>query len=669
STDYSRKGPVRKEDISIKHTVLSLTRYEVMSLRDWILLKCSVQGDKKDLGGVPLLVQLLSNNNNNSNTLKLHQVVCGALRNLSYSPVNEEIKRAIAHAAGVPTLTRLLHRTKDIRLQELITAILWNISSVKELKRSLLDECLSVLVSKILIPTCDWHLGEQVFDVDPLHAVYCSVILRNTTGILRNVSSDGQHARRKIRQCEGLVESLILIVRSASGSTEVNNICVQNSVCILRNVTYGSEEFTDPDDKKKETGKKQTADKKRGTPTCFRTKKKSSKSNDGVETSRRQVTSVGDKCMSSLWSSQLASLYLSVLYDCANAITLEAAAGAIQNLCCCDWQLSEDIRQTIRKEKGLPVLVELLTIQSDPVVCTSAAALRNLALNEQNKYLIAKHAMPQLIQSLPKKSDSAHFIISDNTLSAILTLIYNIIDRNMEAMRLFTVDGGAEVLMYIVRSDRFEYQPRMYASMILTAMWQYPDLHILYTKHGWIEQDFIVKPTPPQYVKERRRESKKYKTSKKNKLKDSDNNNKQTDNTSIRQSVITEERVTTEHMPPHDHADSQYLGYTDNKKMTSGDKYEMKHLPADIKHGYSARDSEQGRNGCTDHVTQREYTQHFNPESYNSENGGGMIPKGENQSSTQEPVYGRVTKTSYINQAFIAEVNTNSNGKDANSWV
>jgi Armadillo/beta-catenin-like repeat len=55
---------------------------------------------------------------------------------------------------------------------------------------------------------------------------------------------------------------------------------------------------------------------------------------------------------------------------------------------CVYKQPAADIRITVRQEKGLPVIVELLALNSDRVVCAAATALRNLALDQKNKELI-----------------------------------------------------------------------------------------------------------------------------------------------------------------------------------------------------------------------------------------------------------------------------------------
>lgn len=55
-------------------------------------------------------------------------------------------------------------------------------------------------------------------------------------------------------------------------------------------------------------------------------------------------------------------------------------------------QWSSYIRATVRKEKGLPVLAELLRSDVDKVVRAVAIALRNLAMDKRNKELIGAHS-------------------------------------------------------------------------------------------------------------------------------------------------------------------------------------------------------------------------------------------------------------------------------------
>ncbi len=43
--------------------------------------------------------------------------------------------------------------------------------------------------------------------------------------------------------------------------------------------------------------------------------------------------------MELLWQPDVVQVYLPLLSDCSNPETLEAAAGGIQNLAACDWQV------------------------------------------------------------------------------------------------------------------------------------------------------------------------------------------------------------------------------------------------------------------------------------------------------------------------------------------
>ncbi len=58
------------------------------------------------------------------------------------------------------------------------------------------------------------------------------------------------------------------------------------------------------------------------------------------DTSRPRLEPV--RGMELLWQPDVVQVYLPLLSDCSNPETLEAAAGAIQNLAACDWQVSTD---------------------------------------------------------------------------------------------------------------------------------------------------------------------------------------------------------------------------------------------------------------------------------------------------------------------------------------
>lgn len=188
----------------------------------------------RTLGGIPPLVKLLAHESPD-----VYRNACGALRNLSYGRQNDENKRAIKNANGIIALINLLRRTTESEVKELVTGVIWNMSSCEDLKRAIIDDGVSVIVTYIIIPHSGWdpnNPGETCW----------SNVFRNASGVLRNVSSAGEYARTKLRDCDGLVDSLLYVVRSAIEKTSIGNKIVENCVCILRNLSYRCQEVEDP---------------------------------------------------------------------------------------------------------------------------------------------------------------------------------------------------------------------------------------------------------------------------------------------------------------------------------------------------------------------------------------------------------------------------------------
>ena len=110
-------------------------------------------------------------------------------------------------AGGTNALVRLLRKTGDAEVKELVTGVLWNLSSCDDLKRTIVDEALLVIVNIVIVPHSGWERGGAGGDT------HWSTVFRNASGILRNVSSAGDYGRKKLRECEGLVDSLLYLVR------------------------------------------------------------------------------------------------------------------------------------------------------------------------------------------------------------------------------------------------------------------------------------------------------------------------------------------------------------------------------------------------------------------------------------------------------------------------
>ncbi|PBC32706.1 Catenin delta-2 [Apis cerana cerana] len=412
----------------------------------------------RSLGGIPPLVQLLDHDNPD-----VYRNACGALRNLSYGRQNDENKRAIKNAGGVPALINLLRRTSDADVKELVTGVLWNLSSCEDLKKSIIDDGVTMVVNNIIIPHSGWDPSSSSGET-------CwSTVFRNASGVLRNVSSAGEYARKKLRECDGLVDALLYVVRSAIEKSNIGNKIVENCVCILRNLSYRCQEVEDPNYDKhpiQSTVQNRVAAPAKGENLgCFggSKKKKDGQPVQKETTASRTTTSPRTepvRGMELLWQPEVVQSYLKLLQTCSNPETLEAAAGALQNLAACYWQPSIEIRAAVRKEKGLPILVELLRMEVDRVVCAVATALRNLAIDQRNKELIGKYAMRDLIQKLPSGNNQHDQGTSDDTIAAVLATLNEVIKKNAEFSRSLLDAGGVDRLMNITR-QRQKYTPRV----------------------------------------------------------------------------------------------------------------------------------------------------------------------------------------------------------------
>ncbi|XP_069586554.1 catenin delta-2 isoform X3 [Ranitomeya imitator] len=455
-----------------------------------------IKAEIRRQGGIQLLVDLLDHR-----MTDVHRSACGALRNLVYGKANDDNKIALKNCGGIPALVRLLRKTTDLEIRELVTGVLWNLSSCDALKMPIIQDALAVLTNAVIIPHSGWE--NSILQDDRKKQLHSSQVLRNATGCLRNVSSAGEEARRRMRECDGLTDALLFVIQSALGNNEIDSKTVENCVCIMRNLSYrlaaetsqGQQIGTDELDGLLcgDTNSKDTE-----SSGCWGKKKKKKKSLD-------QWGGAGPfpecadppKGIQMLWHPSIVKPYLILLSECSNPDTLEGAAGALQNLAAGSWKWSIYIRAAVRKEKGLPILVELLRIDNDRVVCAVATALRNMALDVRNKELIGKYAMRDLVHRLPGGNNGNTLTsktMTDDTVTAICCTLHEVITKNMENAKALRDAGGIEKLVAISKSKGDKHSPKVVkaASQVLNSMWQYRDLRSLYKKDGWSQYQFVA---------------------------------------------------------------------------------------------------------------------------------------------------------------------------------
>uniref|UniRef100_UPI0035901528 splicing regulator ARVCF-like isoform X2 n=1 Tax=Myxine glutinosa TaxID=7769 RepID=UPI0035901528 len=447
----------------------------------------AVKADVRRLRAIPSLVSLLD-----SGRRPVHMSACGALRNLAFGR-DPENKMAIARCDGIPALVRLMRHAQDADVIDMVTGIMWNLSSHEPLKIPVAEHALQSLNDLVLVPFSGWdpQPNEDSKPRDLQHEpCFC-----NTVGCLRNLSSGGPSLRRQLRECDGVVDALLFTVHSAISKNNKDGKVLENCVAILRNLSFrlhqeapGAETFRTQPNVATSQGTKR--------PRCFRRKGKAQNdeepelSMDTIAIPKRSEPARG---LEKLYQPEVVRPYLSLLSESSSAGILEASAGALQNLAAGDWTWSEYIRATVRGEKGLPILVDLLRYDDNAVIASVATALRNLALDPRNKSLIGKYAINELLQKLPggpqSKAGEAppQAASSPGAVLALLCAVQELVTNSAENATSLKDAGGLPVLTNIARSrseERMDRESRL-ARTVLLQMWKYSDIRKVLKKDGW----------------------------------------------------------------------------------------------------------------------------------------------------------------------------------------
>ncbi|XP_077967690.1 splicing regulator ARVCF-like isoform X2 [Styela clava] len=441
----------------------------------------NIKANVRRLDGIPPLVRLLDHANP-----KVQLNACGALRNLCYGPQNNDNKIAIKTCEGVPALVRVVRECKDPDVKEQATGTLWNLSAHKDLKGQILELAMEPLATFVIIPYSGWQEQQSTKP----KKVDLPDILTNALGIIRNLSShNSPEYRKRLRGCDDLIDAIVYYLRMNIEKEETANKGTENSACILRNLSFqlyieapGAEQYKIED----ETKEPEQAD-----VSCFG--KKKSKAEEGETIDQIPPADSNARGHEILWQPDVVSLYLSLLNTCVNQPeTLEAAAGAVQNLTHGNWQWALYARAVVRKEKGLPVLVDRLRTDNDRVIRAVSIALTNLAQDHKNKDLIGKYAMRDLAYKLPGSTES-QTALSDLTYIAVLNTVRVIVERSATNARHLREAGGIERITTVNNSRDGKYHQRVVkaAGQVLKVLWDIKELHSMYKKDGWNKTHFV----------------------------------------------------------------------------------------------------------------------------------------------------------------------------------
>ncbi|TNN11465.1 Armadillo repeat protein deleted in velo-cardio-facial syndrome isoform 2 [Schistosoma japonicum] len=398
-------------------------------------------------GGISALVQLLYSD---------HTRVClnavGVLRNLTCGDTLA-IKKELERVGGIRALAWLIENRqvygsttdsfKDLNyglssnligteyddlhqavksILENAASVLCNLASVSWLKRSVLQEALIPSLLNVIIVPAAAETSIYASKDNGAQSIINSILFRIVASLIRNISSsEDDNVREQMRQCPQLATSLFSILRYAVEHRLYDKRSIEHCVCTIRNLCYGlqqqrqtqqSQQLQSPSQSSITSSSQDSkSQEKPRNGSLLRIKSASlvsgrkSKGLAKLEAKSRSLPSTDNESKSANIPSpycdvdSVKTLIYLTQYS-SNPYTLEAAAGSLQNLTAGHGSSSEHMREIIRLNHGLPLLVELLNNPMHAVVATAANALRNSALDPISCSLLGKHALNRIILAL-----------------------------------------------------------------------------------------------------------------------------------------------------------------------------------------------------------------------------------------------------------------------------
>uniref|UniRef100_A0A8C7LWJ2 Plakophilin 3 n=1 Tax=Oncorhynchus mykiss TaxID=8022 RepID=A0A8C7LWJ2_ONCMY len=417
---------------------------------------------------IPELVRLF-----NSENQEVARYATGAMRNVIYE--NMDNKMSLIEEGGIPQLINALKENDD-ELRKNITGILWNLSSKDNLKEKLAKETLAELTETILIPLSGSG-DTEVIQQSPSEVD----IFYNTTGCLRNLSSVNEKTRRQMRETNGLVDALVGYIQASVQDGKVEEKGVENSLCVLRNLSYQLYSEIPPSAQLRLEGPTRGQETSRSEAIgCFTPQSKKVKDRKNQDMATFTEVARVPKGLEWLWHPQVVGLYNSVLQGCENnSTTREAAAGALQNITAGDKRWAEVLSHVaLEQERMLPVMLDKLRTNNDLELKSLTGFLRNLSRHAKDKNAMATKVVNNLVTELP--ADGQQKEPSSDVVVNICGTLNNLVTSSSIAARDIAFFDGLQKLVAIKNSHDSspgKLKASKAAATVLSNMFQYKKLH------------------------------------------------------------------------------------------------------------------------------------------------------------------------------------------------
>ncbi|ELW57728.1 Plakophilin-1 [Tupaia chinensis] len=411
------------------------------------------------LGGICKLVDLLRSPNQN-----VQQAAAGALRNLVFRSTTNKLETRRQN--GIREAVNLLRRTGNTEIQKQLTGLLWNLSSTDELKEELIADALPVLTDRVIIPFSGWRDGNSNMSrevVDP-------EVFFNATGCLRNLSS-ADAGRQTMRNYSGLIDSLMAYVQNCVAASRCDDKSVENCMCILHNLSYRLDAEVPTRYRQLEYNARNAYTEKSSTG-CFSNKSDKMMNNNYDCPLPEEETN--PKGSSWLYHSDAIRTYLNLMGKSKKDATLEACAGALQNLTASKGLMSSGMSQLIGlKEKGLPQIAHLLQSGNSDVVRSGASLLSNMSRHPLLHRVMGNQVFPEVTRLLT--SHTGNTSNSEDILSSACYTVRNLMASQPQMAKQYF---SSSMLNNIVNLCRSSASPKAAeaARLLLSDMWSSKEL-------------------------------------------------------------------------------------------------------------------------------------------------------------------------------------------------
>uniref|UniRef100_A0A8C6FLX0 Plakophilin-1 n=1 Tax=Moschus moschiferus TaxID=68415 RepID=A0A8C6FLX0_MOSMO len=420
------------------------------------------------LGGICKLVDLLRSPNQN-----VQQAAAGALRNLVFRSTANKLEARRQN--GIREAVSLLRRTGNTEIQKQLTGLLWNLSSTDELKEELIAEALPVLADRVIIPFSGWCDGNSNLPREPVDPE----VFFNATGCLRNLSS-ADAGRQTMRNYSGLIDSLMAYVQNCVAANRCDDKSVENCMCILHNLSYRLDAEVPTRYRQLEHSARNAYTDKSSTG-CF--SNKSDRMTNNKYDCPLPEEEPNPKGSSWLYHSDAIRTYLNLMGKSKKDATLEACAGALQNLTASKGLMSSGMSQLIGlKEKGLPHIARLLQSGNSDVVRSGASLLSNMSRHPALHRAMGTQVFPEVTRLL-----TSHTGNTSNSEDILASACYTVRNLMASLPGMAKQHFSSSMVNNIINLCRSSTSPKAAeaARLLLSDMWSSRELQGLLRQQGF----------------------------------------------------------------------------------------------------------------------------------------------------------------------------------------